>query len=187
VTGPQGPPGSPGVTGPVGPQGIPGANGTNGTNGTNGADGAPGAPGPAGADGAPGPIGPIGPVGPSDAFQNLAPDEALTPTPLVVASLALSEGNYVLMASLRAVNNDGATGTFYCVIDAPGSPGTESRTDIGSTATPSPSVAAMAMNLAVSEGSPFAATLTCASLAGNEIQVRQVRLIAIKVGTLTTS
>ncbi len=95
----------------------------------------------------------------------------------------------MITAPLWASNYDGTYARFYCDIISPGA-GTETIADLpplhgdGETGT-----VGMALNSAdtvATSNAPFSVSLQCATIVGPTVVVRQVRLVAIKVGSLTT-
>ena len=106
----------------------------------------------------------------------------MTPVEQVVAHLDLPAGDYVLTASLRATNTEAGIGTFYCDLVLPNRT-TESISDLQPTHDDG-----SAIGMALVNGDSFStagpADLRCASIRGNEIVARQIRLIATQVATL---
>jgi hypothetical protein len=109
VRGPHGPPGPAGPQGPTGPTGPTGA---------------PGSVGPAGPIGAPGPVGPkgdIGPQGPSEAraskITGNLPIGISAGGPIVVDSLALTAGKWVITATTALTNISGASRSAWCTLN----------------------------------------------------------------------
>jgi hypothetical protein len=100
----------------------------------------------------------------------------------------LPAGSYVITASLWGSNSDNVNyARFYCDVNSPGV-STQTISDVppahsdGQTGT-----VGMALNSAdtvVTSSAPFSVFYSCADLVGNVV-VRQARLTAIKVGTLT--
>jgi len=188
--GPAGAKGSTGATGATGPAGPAGATGPAGSAGPAGPAGATGATGAAGATGPTGPAGPAGPAGPSDAFIAKGGDTQLTPTRQPVVSLTnLPAGSYVIMASLWGSNYEADYARFYCDVVSPGAL-TQTISDLPPVhADNETGTAGMALNSAdtvASSSAPFSVSFQCATLVGGSVVVRQARLIAIKVGSLTT-
>ena len=109
----QGPQGAQGAQGPQGPQGVPGATG---------AQGVPGPQGLPGNVGNPGPEGPQGPIGPSDGFSAALSDDTFSDAPVVLATLALPAGTYLVDAAayLSLEQSGGPFDTVSCGLDGPG-------------------------------------------------------------------
>jgi Collagen triple helix repeat (20 copies) len=124
AVGPRGPQGPAGPTGAAGTHGEPGAAGAPGPSGPRGPKGEPGVAGEPGAAGAPGPTGPMGPRGPSDAYYLVKKNNVDLPDHHVeVATLKLPPGQYVVTATLAAVN-PGASDIVRCWIAGGGSAAT---------------------------------------------------------------
>ena len=111
--GKQGPQGAQGAQGPQGPQGVPGATG---------AQGVPGPQGLPGNVGNPGPAGPQGPIGPSDGFSAALSDDTFSDAPVVLATLSLPAGTYLVDAAayLSLEQSGGPFDTVSCGLDGPG-------------------------------------------------------------------
>ena len=96
-TGPQGPIGPQGPTGPQGLQGMPG---------------------PTGSTGPRGPAGPAGPAGTTDVFLSRPADPnqkiLLTTTQLVVATVSVPAGSYLIDFNAPVMNEDGDSQTAVC-------------------------------------------------------------------------
>lgn len=97
--------------------------------GARGPAGLPGAPGPAGPAGPGGPAGPAGPAGAGGAQGPPGPSEALatsaignvalgtSASPLVVDSLTLSAGKWVLIGTTALTNITAASHSAYCTLN----------------------------------------------------------------------
>ena len=111
--GKQGPKGAQGAQGPQGPQGVPGSVGPQGV---------PGPQGLPGNVGNPGPVGPQGPIGPSDGFSATLADDTFSDTPVVLATLSLPAGTYLVDAAayLSLEQSGGPFDTVSCGLDGPG-------------------------------------------------------------------
>jgi hypothetical protein len=97
-----------------------GSRGPRGASGANGAPGPAGPAGPAGPGGPQGPQGPQGPVGPSDAHAASTTGNVPLGTsgaPLVVDSLVLPAGKWVLIATTALTNITTASHSAYCTLN----------------------------------------------------------------------
>jgi hypothetical protein len=183
--GPPGTPGPKGETGAAGAQGPTGPAGATGPEGQEGPAGPAGPAGPTGPDGPEGPQGPQGPAGPSDGYvtaqQGILLDLPSDMNEIVVASLDLPAGSYVLSASVSLVDT-ASTGlqAGYCDFNATGA-FTFGYIDWGlSEAGTFPLVGAVEL------ASPGTVTVGCAHTVGtDQVQVNSYGLTAVKVATLT--
>jgi hypothetical protein len=118
----RGLPGPRGKQGPQGTQGAQGAQGPQGLQGATGASGPQGAPGPQGLPGDVGNPGPQGPIGPSDGFSVALRDDTFSDAPVVLATLTLPAGTYLVDAAayLSLEQSGGPFDTVSCGLDAPG-------------------------------------------------------------------
>lgn len=116
LPGPRGRQGERGVQGAPGPQGVPGVTGPQG------APGPQGVPGPQGLPGEVGNPGPQGPIGPSDGFSVALADDTFGDVPVVLATLTLPAGTYLIDAAayLALEQSGGPFDTVSCGLDAPG-------------------------------------------------------------------
>jgi hypothetical protein len=143
---------------------------------------------PAGAQGAQGQQGPQGPPGqrgPSDAFQTAAAG----PVALGAASTELltfdlpSAGSYVLSSKVY-INNDGAGDAFVNCTTAVGT-----SSDLASTGVQADSGEddhrTIGGLLAATTTGPDTATFACQRFAGTTISANDMRMVAIRVGSLT--
>lgn len=114
--------GLPGPRGKQGPQGTQGAQGPQGVPGATGAQGVPGPQGLPGNVGNPGPAGPQGPIGPSDGFSAALSDDTFSDAPVVLATLSLPAGTYLVDAAayLSLEQSGGPFDTVSCGLDGPG-------------------------------------------------------------------
>ena len=117
-----------GLPGPRGKQGPRGASGPQGAQGPQGAAGISGPAGPQGPQGLPGnvgnpgPAGPQGPIGPSDGFSAALSDDTFSDAPVVLATLLLPAGTYLVDAAayLSLDQSGGPFDTVSCGLDGPG-------------------------------------------------------------------
>ena len=121
----RGLPGPRGKQGDRGPQGAQGPQGPQGAQGVPGATGPQGVPGPQGVAGKvanPGPMGPQGPIGPSDGFSAALADDTFSDAPVVLATLSLPAGTYLVDAAayLSLDQSGGPFDTVSCGLDGPG-------------------------------------------------------------------
>ena len=100
----------------------------------------------------------------------------------------LPAGSYVIMASLWGSNYEPDYARFYCDVVSPGAV-TQTISDLPPIhADNETGTAGMALNSAdtvATSTAPFNVSFACATIVGGDVVVRQVRLIAIKVGSLT--
>ena len=117
-----------GLPGPRGKQGPRGASGPQGAQGPQGPAGISGPAGPQGPQGLPGnvgnpgPAGPQGPIGPSDGFSAALSDDTFSDAPVVLATLLLPAGTYLVDAAayLSLDQSGGPFDTVSCGLDGPG-------------------------------------------------------------------
>jgi hypothetical protein len=162
--------------------------GKEGPAGSAGPQGAPGPQGPAGQNGAAGPQGPAGPIGPSRAthdqiatFGQLPASAAPVATILVAANT-----NQVITAKAVADNNGPAVATVVCNVTGPGALFDKAFMKLGPQLDGELDRLTIALHGARPvDGSLFAAiTLNCGDGVNGNVQLTDVSLTAVQVGTL---
>jgi hypothetical protein len=125
-----------------------------------------------------GPAGPAGPPGPSDGYVEIVSESAIPGTgqPKTVATLSLPAGKYVLFAKGHFLV---ASATGSCTLTGP--QGDDSAIAYQPTADAAFENFSLMVPAEYSAGGD--ATVTCLSLGG--LEVRQIKLTAIKVANLT--
>jgi Collagen triple helix repeat (20 copies)/IPT/TIG domain len=109
-----------GATGAQGPAGPAGPQGPAGPAGPAGAQGLPGLPGAIGPAGPIGPTGPQGPAGASNAFASATTlqQQLLGVTPIVLRTLTVPAGSYVINATSSIENHDNFFAPVLCFVKA---------------------------------------------------------------------
>lgn len=172
LPGPRGRQGEQGPRGAQGPQGVPGVMGPQG------APGPQGVPGPQGLPGEVGNPGPQGPIGPSDGFSAVLSDDTFSDAPVVLATLTLPAGTYLVDAAayLSLEQSGGPFDTVSCGLDAPGE-AFASLTAFGQLTFP------LAASVEIPEPGG-AVTVECVKGQAGSVRASGV-LNAVKVGALT--
>jgi hypothetical protein len=156
-----------------------------GARGRPGRAGARGPQGPKGDAGALGPQGQKGDTGPSDAFSFFHDADITLPNTSTPLSAPLAPGNYVILAKFIFDNDSNFTSRPTCTLTA----GTD--TDVGELGTSSNAAsddAAMAtLTVVHSFTNAGTVTLDCTAGSGPPAVMRDVKIIAIRVGTLANT
>ena len=146
--------------------------------GPRGKQGPQGAPGPQGLPGDVGNPGPQGPIGPSDGFSVALRDDTFSDVPVVLATLTLPAGTYLVDAAayLSLDQSGGPFDTVSCGLDAPGETFT-TLTAFGQVTFP------LAASVEIPEPGG-AVTVECVKGQAGSVRATGI-LNAVKVGALT--
>ena len=190
--GPMGPQGDLGPLGPQGPQGDAGAQGPVGPQGAFGPMGLQGLKGDAGAQGPIGPQGAQGPPGVTDAAATLF--DVTTPAlptsgSLVVRTLPVAPGSYVVFAKLFVFNQAPGASQVYCHLLA--ASGGNLIDSTGAFLSPGPSGPGSWANLSMQGARTVSSpgdslTVSCYATAGSQAYAQNSMITAIRVDNLTT-
>jgi hypothetical protein len=143
--------------------------------------------GPAGAPGQPGqqgPAGAAGPAGPSDAYvKNVTTTVNIATAGSGVGSVTIPQaGNYVIIAKVGVSSSAGISGDVRCTLTAGG------NTDTGTVTLAADGRGVITAALGQQYTAAGSAGVTCNQTVGEGlVNAGQVRIVAIKTGTLTNS
>lgn len=140
-----------------------------------------GPPGPAGTSGQ---TGPAGPAGPSDAFVKNVTGTVTVPTAGTgVGGLSIPQaGNYVIIAKVGVSSSASITGDVRCTLTASGS------TDTSTVTLSADGRDVITLALGQQFSAAGTAGVTCNQSVGEgAVNAGQIRIVAIKTGTLTNS
>ena len=143
-----------------------------------------GAPGQPGAQGPAGSAGPAGPAGPSDAYvRNVTTTVNIATAGSGVGSLTIPQaGNYVIIAKVGVSSSGGISGDVRCTLTAGG------NTDTGTVTLAADGRGVITAALGQQYTAAGSAGVTCNQTVGEGlVNAGQVRIVAIKTGTLSNS
>jgi hypothetical protein len=158
------------TAGPPGPPGPPGPKGD------------PGSAGPPGPAGSPGPAGPKGDPGPSEAFSGFHDNQVTITDLTTVATLSIpTPGNYVIVGKAQVLDLQSTPVTVDCQLTA-GDDFDYSRVPLTAQGDEGP----LPLNVVHTFSSPGSVQLQCDS-SGVQVNVYEIKITAIQVGSLTNS
>jgi len=188
--GPKGDTGAPGAKGDTGVKGDTGAPGVKGETGAKGDQGPQGDAGPKGDTGAPGPKGDTGakgdqgdpgPAGFSHAYTSSHPlGIVLGNAPSALATLSLPAGSYVLIATMRVIDESTSIAAVSCAFNTPNP---NPILNVGLTGIDDRQV--ITGNLPVTLSEDTTVSIKCSASGGNPVFADEVTFTAMQVGEIT--